>query len=171
MRSELEKNIISHRDYFDTEIPDKGHIERFSTKLTAATGTVTDNRNLLNRGNVLRIGGLAASVVLMLMLINPLSEMARYEDSQLAEAADYFAWELRNKAEEVKALAVNIDPAYRHEVISDIEALSEFTLEHIPHGMKSEEEAIGLLYEHYQARSSSLEMIENSITNILGTAE
>ncbi|MCD8073297.1 MAG: hypothetical protein LUE10_09115 [Alistipes sp.] len=103
--------------------------------------------------------------------MNPLTEMARNEGSQLEEAADYFAYELRTKAEEVKALAVNIDPAYRQEVISDIESLSEISLDHLPQGIKSEEEIIGLLFEHYQAKNSSLEMIENSIANIIGPAE
>ncbi|MCD7969185.1 MAG: hypothetical protein LUF87_02400 [Alistipes sp.] len=168
MKSELERLITENRASFETESLPEGHLERFTARLEQ--GEKLRGRKTALRRSLMRVSAVAASVILIMMVVTPLSRINREEHSQLLEALDYFSYELHSKAEGIKALAEHIEPAHRREILDDIEKLSEISMDHLPEGSVSEEERIGLLFEHYNAKSTSLEMIGNSITNILGPA-
>ncbi|MCD8173358.1 MAG: sigma-70 family RNA polymerase sigma factor [Alistipes sp.] len=160
MVSELEKYLSENPESFgQPELPE-GHAERFLARLEQQVQPVAVSKR---RGSFARLAGfvgLAASIALLLLLVRN-NRPPTLEDSRFMEAAAYFSYELRSAAEEVRQLAGYIDPAYRQEILEDIDMLSVLATEGIPD--THEEDRIGMLFESYEAQVNSLRMIEDSI--------
>ncbi|MCC8020345.1 MAG: hypothetical protein LIO85_11330 [Rikenellaceae bacterium] len=159
MKSELERFLRDNPEAFGEQELPEGHAGRFMARLEkAAPAAVLRRRTPFIR--LAGFAGLAASVVLLLMLVRT-NRPPTFEDSQFMEAAAYFSYELHNAAEEVRRLAGYIDPAYRQEILEDIDMLSVLHTEGIPD--THEEDRIGMLFENYEAQVNSLRTIESSI--------
>lgn len=165
MKSELEKIIRENPDLFGPGVPDEGHMERFRARLEDAVRAGKFRRKPLPLKIVAGIAGLAASVALMIILFTH-TDRAGEDDTRFADAVVYFSYELRNAADQVRQLASHIDPAAREELLEDIESLETIPMDEIPGNFADDQKRIGILYEKYEARVNSLEMIVNSIANI-----
>ncbi len=168
MKKSIEEIIKTNRSFFDSEMPEKGHFEKFYLRLENTKPVRTSNLRVLTQiAAVLIIGIISATITLTLVnqsFKGRSGATLNQVSPELAETELYYQTEINAKKMEIKSLSID-SVGQKDMVFNDINEMDK-SFKSLSNELKKhpyDERVISAMIEHYQLQLDILNQVIHNL--------
>lgn len=161
MKTSFDHKLKEHPEFFDTEIPPFGHLERFEQRLVKHEKKKTRH---WHRWIISTSVAATIAILLIFQLMSPIYPSRQTNDS-IHDVARFYRLQLSEEIQKVERQLCVVDKQAQQELQKDLEAMKTSQLEKVPTYLPTDDQ-IALIVLRYNTYIESLQHIQSILEEI-----